>query len=307
MWLKRIPHLGSEVVAHPRKGSVALEIALVFPLLVLVVYISLELFLYFLSYAGLNYAAHTAADLASKLQIEIMTDSEVCPATGATVEKAKKCQEYIYRVSKIIEQADNLADKFSGRYPASGRVVRMPALHYYGAPQAQILGQEIPACAAASGCFVGFMRPGERVKFETSTRTIIAEHPTRAFTPNQADPNVPSGWPALGESWANILYTDPIVIQIEAEYYPLTPLIGPIHMSVRQLAYRKTPPIGRAARGPRPPTPTPSTPPSSSATSTATASPTPPDCSCCPSSCGADFAKCSLSEFQNGCFTGAGG
>ena len=102
-----------------------------------------------------------------------------------------------------------------------------------------------------------------------------------------------------------MLYSDPIVIQIEAEYYPLTPLVGPIHMSVKQVSYRKTPPSGRPGRGPRPPTPTPIV---NSTPATAVPTPTPtPDCTCCPSTCGADFAKCNLTEFQNGCLPNPGG
>jgi hypothetical protein len=264
-----------------------IEAALVLAIFVVTILFVIDISRYFFVYSVLSYGANSAADLASKLDVEISTDRKTC--TSLPRPTPDPCLSYRARVQMILNQAIKIANLVSSE--DGGSVVRRKFDHYYTerdssdpAHDQVVFGGDDDSPIVGSAAF---LRPGEKVRAQATDKYSEQEfeHPTRSFT---------TGWPTLSESWNSVLSNDPLEIQIEANYKPITPLIGDIPLHIRAFAYRK------AAQFSRPshiytPKPTGSSSSSSSTSSSSASSssststgtyvptPTPVDCGCCAS------------------------
>jgi hypothetical protein len=226
-------------------GGGMLEAAITIPVFILVVLMVVDITRYFVAYNVLNYAAFSAADLASKFEIETDTSSNNCPNDNSPT---NPCAKYCRRVKAVLARADNIAKSLSSKAPGIGPLNRRIIQHYY--EQSEAFGS-IPSGSLISDCAssqldaygVGFIRPGEHVKTDDSSPKTI-EVPTRPFGTAAGQ-----GWPGNGESWVSVLQSQPFQVVMEADFVPVMPLVGKIRMSIRQTAYRHGAGFGRGTRG----------------------------------------------------------
>lgn len=276
-----------------QRGGIALEAAIAFPLFVMLCLGIIEFTLYFSRKSGLNYAAQRAVDLASKLEVDILTDPTSCEGTL----EAAKCLRYLDYVQQILDFCSSTAFAFGADEEQRGRVQFYRADHYYAPPQI-IMNRDVRPSVCA------FMRPGERTLLtRPDSTTFVVQHPLRPQDDGDSIPEDGEGWPRPGQAWSKILSDFPLVVEIYGEYHPITPFVPGIPMRITQAAFRKSAKTGSGFNPPgSAPTAVPPPPPP---VSTATPDPSPTarvtDCSSCGganpspdcSSCACNPASCS--------------
>ena len=194
---------------------------LIFILFVLVL---IDIGRYFFGYLVLNYAAYSAADLASKLEVEIDTTKSICnnwPNSGGD----SPCVKYIRQLDRIATHGLRLANLVASNSPAGSKSSLLEFTHYYDPPQDAVGMKDFKS-------HIAFLRPGEKVR---DSNGQIYQHPSRAFD---------VGWPSGGETWPNVLSQHPVVAMLVVEFKPVTPLFKPLALQVVQLAYRRTKQFG---------------------------------------------------------------
>lgn len=251
-------------------GANLVEVALVIPVLLLVIFFVIDISNYFYRYILISYAAGVGADLACKYPMELRTQSTWCSETGGHVQD---CVDYRKFATSVLARTEEIADLVSTPNGVQSSLTRRSFTHYYASsPQDQRILPDQPFITAGAA----LIRPGEKVRRDDD---VEINHSSLAY------PNWPL--PGTGTSWSALLDKYPVIVRIEAQYTPLTPLLPAVPMAIQGLCYRKTATFGRPPRAYEPQ----SGPPGGGSTFNATPSaspdctgrpcPTPWDCSCC--------------------------
>lgn len=226
------------------RGASVVETALTIPIFLIAILTLIDLCRFFFAYCFLHFAAYSAVDLGTKLEIE--TDISQCPPSGNSAGQFL-CREYIDRIDSIVNKALEKALLVAGP-PGSGNSIELiPFNHYYYGTVATELAKQVPSSQLPLVRAVAVIRPGERVE-RMNDHTQI-EHRTRSSV---------TGPPKVGESWNAVLRQEPIEVRIEAFFRPIFPLLPVFRLTASQQGYRFST-IQGTGGVPNPPTPVPPT------------------------------------------------
>ena len=277
------------------RGATAVEAALTLPIFLGFVLILLDLGGYFFSYCVLSYAAHSAVQEASKLELEEKTDPTSC---AKSAEFTQKCKNFRKRVLEVLSTADDIADLVSST-GGNGRVIRRQFQHFSAVGQVLTIPGEQASSVIAGAAL---LRPGEQA---TASDGTILTHVTRPFV----------AWPEADsvDNWSTRMAQDPLQVSIQATYQPLTPLFERVPINITALAFRKTANFARPPRyytpsggGSAALTPSPTPDPATLPTATATATPLPVGwCDCCHASPPCNDIKCFTCFGRTACASGS--
>jgi len=233
--------LVSRLCARSARGATFLEAALALPLLLVIAVVIIDLARYVVVWSVLEYAAYRAVDEASKRRIEIDTTEAACAADPSS------CFDYYARVNEILDSAIAIARLVAAEPGSSGSVRLLPYAHYDDAMyntghNDSGLGTHMPMPLMKAAAF---LRPGEAVMRspEGGIRNAVMASPPRTFGTGPKE-----GWPQAiyGENWERVLDQYPVMVMLEAEFEPFTPLLPALLITAEQMVYRKVPTPGVA-------------------------------------------------------------
>jgi len=212
-----------------RKGASLIEAVISLPLFLLIILFFIDIARFFFVYVIVNYAAYDAVDFASKSIVETDTTQVACTSSSSA------CADYIELVSSILAKAENTALLVaSSSDSASGAQLRSfshyePSLYPSEDPQNYSGLSSTPILSD-----VAFLRPGERVIRDKDTdEEIEIAHATRPFGQGAG-----FGWPTFGESWPQVLETNPLEVRIDVRFTAVTPGVPTLEIRARQYSYR---------------------------------------------------------------------
>lgn len=216
-------------------GATMVEGALTAGVFLLLLLFIIDITRYFFVLLVLNLGVSAGVDLASKLEIETVTDKTPASCENFPPNDQRYCTFYKNRVNLIIATVARYANLVSGAPESGGTVRRRAFEHYYDTEKYPIYSESNSDTSLAFTSDIAFIRPGERVK---NGNDYVLQVPGRPFCEDPAVP--PCGAPTALESWASVLGAYPFAVHLEADFDPITPGLGALRIIVRQYGYRRT-------------------------------------------------------------------
>ncbi|MBN8548386.1 MAG: pilus assembly protein [Deltaproteobacteria bacterium] len=233
----------SPVIRRAQTGASMLEATIAIPVFLLLFFIIIDLARYFFVYLVFTYAAHHAADLGAKLEVEQGITESDC------ILDDHRCNFYVRRVERILNDAVGIA-RLVASDSATPSGVRLTNFRHYDTSiySSSPNNSGLPGCVTRGVCSASsitsdaaFFRPGERV-LRLSGVVGPVDHPTRGFGTGPAQ-----GWPNAVETWPTLLDQQPIMVLLEASFRPVTPGFGPIPVRASAFAFRRSRQYGIAS------------------------------------------------------------
>ena len=225
-------HVRSSSPVSSNRGGTLVEAAVALPIFLLLVFFIIDLARYFFAAIVLQWAAHNGVDLASKLEVE--TDTKLCASGPLALSAAEleNCNRYERIVQRVIARTLDTASLVTSPSSSGSMTRRTTFEHYSDGDQADLRAHffDEPSEHIAD---VAFLRPGEKAMRSDGT---FFEHPTRPFGDTDTDG---VGWPGPTETWTSIVEQEPLVVRVEVDFNPITPLLPNIMLAATEFGFRR--------------------------------------------------------------------
>lgn len=224
-----------------QRGAQFIEFALVFPLLLFLTMISIDLYRYFAASMALDHAAHQALDVFRKNPIAKINSAAHCSVD------LTDCTSYLNALNEAEQEALRYVSNRISAYGSDSKLT-LKTYRYFDSGDHHPLNLPYTSLSNRESA-IGLLRPGEAVYEKNQNgiesklfHTIRPDYHTGSVSPALAPFANSFGWPHIQTiTWDDALREYPIIAHMSAEFTLYSvPFLGPYTIRATHLAYKNT-------------------------------------------------------------------